>query len=391
MKTIINSKTESALISRGLTSIESKDLSSRGFTLSKLKCMTKAELMNLGLNDQVSNNISSEHRPPIPQKIVGKLLFDSRYTCCVCRDKNKPIIIHHIEPWEKSRSHDIGNLVVLCLEHHGEAHTKRDLSLSLTAEKIRELKGEWLNKVKELDREIVLDVMEPKEWFEEMSACWDYFNFNRIYELAENLNIKIVDSSKHFLTLYKEGFLDKNGMLIPSQINKYVSNDSLYWLDFMGGALFGYFFKDILKKIIYSTEIVIMNDIWTKSQIESILRPGTIVFLQGAFYFRQISKSHSGKDQNRIAYRQAKGIKLEFQFNPWHCVSGSSHYNHLTGRRVATVIAIVRSLSKTNNGINIRSSCLGIGTGLNNVNNGRFNFYKLEDFEEYEEDELYVE
>lgn len=390
MKSLINNRTVKALIARGLPSDDSIGLYRSGFTLSKLKCMTKDELLNLGLNEEVSKTISNEPRPSIPQKTISKLLFDSRYTCCVCRNREKPIIIHHIEPWEESRSHDIKNLVVLCLEHHDEAHSKRELSISLTADKIRKMKEEWLEKVKELDKEVVLDAIEPKEWFEVMSVCWDYFNINRIYELADNLNINIVDSNKYFLSLYRQGYVDKNGMLISSQVSKYVSKDSLYWLDFMGGTLISYFYKETMRKIIGATEIVILNDIWTKPQIESILRSGNIVFIQGAFYFRQISKCHIGKNQSRIAYRQAKEIKLEFQFNPWHCVSGSSHYNHLTGRKVATVIAIVRSVTRTVNGINIRCSCLGIGTGLNNVYNGRFDYDRI-DFEEYEEDELFVE
>ncbi|GMQ64603.1 HNH endonuclease signature motif containing protein [Vallitalea maricola] len=391
MKSIGSNRTIKALIARGLDSKLAIDLYQKGYTLNKLKCTPIAELSNLGIINEVAIRIHKESRAPIPFNTVNKLLFDSRYTCCVCRDKSRPIVIHHIIPWEESRSDDIENLVVLCQKHHDDAHTKHDLSINLTSNKIVELKKEWNSKVRELDKDVVLKSMEPKEWYEAMSMCWDYFNVTRIYELAENLGIDMVDGNKYFLSLYRQGYVDKNGMLLANEISKQVAADSLYWLDFMGGTYISFFFKEILKMIIDSREVLILNDLWTKPQIMSVVKPGAILFLQGAFYFRHLSKEHRGKNQNRIGYRQAKGIKLEFQFNPWHCVSGSSHYNHLTGRRVATVIGIARAVTNVNGQVNIRCSVLGIGTGFDNVINGRFAFYSPTDFEDYEEDELYIE
>lgn len=72
-------------------------------------------------------------------------------TCCVCRDRSQGIIVHHIDEFSDSRSHAEDNLVVLCLNHHGEAHTKRELQLNLTPERLRKLKARWLKDVKQYD------------------------------------------------------------------------------------------------------------------------------------------------------------------------------------------------------------------------------------------------
>ena len=82
---------------------------------------------------------------------MNKLLFESRYTCCVCRDISGGIIVHHIEKYSESHSHDEDNLVVLCLNCHGEAHTTRELQLNLNRDRLRQSKKLWLERVKQLD------------------------------------------------------------------------------------------------------------------------------------------------------------------------------------------------------------------------------------------------
>jgi len=82
---------------------------------------------------------------------MNKLLFESRYTCCVCRDISGGIIVHHIEKYSESHSHDEDNLVVLCLNCHGEAHTTRELQLNLNRDRLRQSKKLWLEPVKQLD------------------------------------------------------------------------------------------------------------------------------------------------------------------------------------------------------------------------------------------------
>ena len=78
---------------------------------------------------------------------MNKVLFESRYTCCVCRDRSGGIIVHHIEKYSESHSHDEDNLVVLCLNHPGEGHTKRELGIHLTPDRLpaaKKLRLDWV-------------------------------------------------------------------------------------------------------------------------------------------------------------------------------------------------------------------------------------------------------
>lgn len=143
--------TVNALIARGFDSETANRLKLAGYTLNSLKILDENELRSLNIREELIDKILREKRPPIPQETLNKVLFESRWTCCVCRNKKKGIIVHHIHEYSESRSHAEDNLVVLCLDDHGEAHTKRELQLNLTAERLRELKKQWLEQVKQFD------------------------------------------------------------------------------------------------------------------------------------------------------------------------------------------------------------------------------------------------
>lgn len=138
-------RTEKALFSRGFDSSSAKKLSDAGHTISSLKKSTDDELRKIGLKKMQILLIRAGGRPPIPPETVNDLLFKNRHVCCVCRDPSRSIIIHHIEPWEKSFSHDPSNLVVLCVLHHDEAHTKRELSRNLDKKALLSAKIKWEN------------------------------------------------------------------------------------------------------------------------------------------------------------------------------------------------------------------------------------------------------
>ena len=143
--------TVNALMARGFDSETAKRFKQAGYTLNSLKSIDKNELRSINIRQELIDIILRGKRPPITSETMNKLLFESRYTCCACRDRSRGIIVHHIHKYSESRSHAEDNLVVLCLNCHGEAHTKRELQLNLTPERLREHKKQWLEYVKQLD------------------------------------------------------------------------------------------------------------------------------------------------------------------------------------------------------------------------------------------------
>jgi len=137
--------TVKALMRHGFDSETAKRLDQDRYTLNKLKRLDENKLRCLKIPEELIDRLLREKRPPIPSETLNKVLYESGMICCVCRDKNQGVIVHHIEEFRDSRSHAEDNLVILCLNHHGEAHTKRELQQNLTPEKLRDFKQRWLD------------------------------------------------------------------------------------------------------------------------------------------------------------------------------------------------------------------------------------------------------
>lgn len=148
-------KSLSAFLSRGFDLKLANALIADNYTLNSLKSLSKITLLDLGLTDKQIDALFAEKRPPIPEDIINRLLHRSRWTCCICRDSRKSIIVHHILPWKDSRSNDEENLVILCIEHHDLAHTQKELSQNLTPDHIRYSKDVWQKEVERLDAEVL--------------------------------------------------------------------------------------------------------------------------------------------------------------------------------------------------------------------------------------------
>ena len=147
-------RTFKSLLAKGIDSNVAQNIVDAELNLSTLSSCSLIELKELGVTNEIKDKIY-DARPPIPDEIIDSLLYKSRRTCCVCRETERSIIIHHIIEWSESKSNEESNLVVLCLLHHDEAHSKKELSQNLTPERIKAAKTKWENEVLTLDKEIL--------------------------------------------------------------------------------------------------------------------------------------------------------------------------------------------------------------------------------------------
>ena len=88
----------------------------------------------------------SSDRMPIPADIAAVVLFWSDRTCCVCRQRGRPVQVHHLD--ENPRNNAFANLAVLCVMCHGETHTFGGFARRLDAIQIRMFRDEWIAKAK---------------------------------------------------------------------------------------------------------------------------------------------------------------------------------------------------------------------------------------------------
>ncbi|MFA6598411.1 MAG: hypothetical protein WCS69_11850 [Ignavibacteriaceae bacterium] len=180
-------KTEKALLARGFDTNLIASLLGKGYSLSKLKTKSKNDLLGLGIHHDLIEIIQKESRPPISDKIVSELIYDSKMICCICRESNRPIIIHHIIPWNESHDNSEENLVVLCLEHHDLAHTRKELSINLTANHIRNAKDQWIDFVRLNDS---IQIIKSKH---NLSAPTELINLLKLLSLDKDTTANVQD------------------------------------------------------------------------------------------------------------------------------------------------------------------------------------------------------
>lgn len=108
----------------------------------------------------------AKKREKVPPDLADKVMYESDRICCVCRDKDKDVIIHHVDgdPSNSTRA----NLAVLCLQDHNDAHSRNAFARNLGPGLIRLYDVSWREIVKlhnepqlseEGDREYQIEVL----------------------------------------------------------------------------------------------------------------------------------------------------------------------------------------------------------------------------------------
>ncbi|MGD6806188.1 MAG: HNH endonuclease [Candidatus Bathyarchaeia archaeon] len=146
-------------LSAGISSDIAKKVIAKGYTLQKLVNLPpkKSSQIFPNISDgSIEGTSISEtvNRKPIPIQTVKKLLLESDSKCCICWTFSEtPIIIHHIEEYEKTWDNSYPNLVVLCPNHHALAHSEWHISRHpLSPEILQKRKKEWKKAITDFKR-----------------------------------------------------------------------------------------------------------------------------------------------------------------------------------------------------------------------------------------------
>jgi hypothetical protein len=85
--------------------------------------------------------MAKRKRAPIPPEISARVLFESDRTCCVCRQRGKPVQIHHIN--ENPSHNDLRNLAVLCFDCHRETQITGGFDRKLDSDQVTLYRNDW--------------------------------------------------------------------------------------------------------------------------------------------------------------------------------------------------------------------------------------------------------
>lgn len=357
--TEIKNRTVLALMGRGIDQAKAEKLKNNGYTLGKLKSLSNEEMLAIGLSETEILVLKDGARPPIPNETLHKLLFENRWACCVCRDGSKPIIVHHIKPWAKSKTHNIENLCVLCLEHHDKAHQKGGLSLNLDETRLKEAKASWKEEVIRLDTRSILDCERHE------GTDWLYFNQLRLFELAKQLGINLSDLTNFEKAKFRD-VCEDNGLLVLCNTHEIYFNSGEHTM------LRYQYLSELLWEIIRQKRVTNFSDHISKSITYTALDIGDMIFLQGKHSFLRLGKKQAGQGQICNAKRKVDGVEFRFSFDLWEATSVSAYATWLTGTKSVGSILLIRNRCRENGTIILDCTCLAIGYGFDDLKNKEY-------------------
>ena len=344
-------RTVKALVKRGFRTALAESLQREGYTVTKLQALGPQELEALGVSSDCQKAMR-EGRPPIPEDVLNSILYRSGSTCCVCRKPQRGTVVHHIEPWTESRSHDEDNLVVLCPLCHDKAHTKKELTRALTPKQLRHHKQEWQNQVREADTSALFSA---PSWNMSDEGYWDYFNRQKLMRTAARAGLDLASIPGYVDVQQDDGpFLDQQcrwggGYRVFGENREYE------------------FYCSLVRALYEARDWLDLARIWARTEIRSLVRPNALTALTGRFHFKNEGSQRvdpTGPAQMRLGYYRKGGIELQFVFDAWECTSSSSYSYHLCGSHVCTALSTVRAIERSERLLIVRASCLAIGTGF---------------------------
>lgn len=317
-------------MARGVDSALARKLREEKWTLAKLQMQRPEKLLELGLSESAVPVILGKGRPPIPPDVLIKTLYDNRWLCCVCRDAERPVIVHHIKPWAESRDHSPANLAVLCSIHHGEAHSTHALELTLTADRLKAQKTVWEQEVSRLDPLAIFTSTQL------MSCQWWYFNHFRVFEIAQQVGVDITQLDG-FQSALRNSACDEDGFLSSK-------GGVLYVGQALSLSLYRYM-TNMLRAIMAFACVRNISDDLDRGTLGFLVTPGDLVFLQGAYTFSGMPDCGSEADLVR-GRRSVNNVEISFVFDRNEGTSGSARTNWLLGVQTLGCLLRVNSIQR---------------------------------------------
>ncbi len=338
-------------MARGIHSLTAATLRSEGWTIGKLQQASQPDLAGIGLTPDIIASLRQGTRPPIPAETPLRVLFKNRFTCCVCRDSQKGITVHHIAPWASSHDHSEVNLAVLCSDDHEKAHRVSALARNLDSVALNGFKRGWEEFCLREDRRAILRASRLNY------DAWLYFNHLRLFEMARAAQ---VDPKK--VTGFREAksakLADKLGNLMPRPASR-------GWMyDGVEGMTLYQFVHSVLDEALKRIAVRNLSDFFDRGLTHSLLEPGDFILVQGAHTFAMQNSVERGTGQIVVGKRRVNRVEVRFTFDRWEATSSSAWNDWLRGRQSVASLVQVKQVRRQDGDVLLAGTVIAIGHGL---------------------------
>jgi hypothetical protein len=295
----------------------------------------------------------AKKRIKIPAELEKMTLYKSANTCNVCRDLNKGIQIHHID--QNPSNNILSNLIVLCQDCHDEAHTKHDLSKNLTDDKLSFFKKEWENEIADKASLAML----PSNNLQQ--AVWTFINHEKVGQIIKSRGIEF---DRYLLSLLvANNVVDKYGIPIIPPKNSDSSHITIYnHYDYGNMHRLHKMYCEAVDSLIINVQPIEIGAIWSKREINAIVKPGSFIFSMRGYYFK--TGKIANQEEDRYVYARSKDIEIRWYANTRHMFGTSALYDSFSGHRFAAAFLFVKSISKEDNLLILHCTPISMGAGF---------------------------
>jgi hypothetical protein len=342
----IKDRTELAIIGMGVDSAKAHELRKAGHTATSLKQTSAENLKNLGISSHAINAFHTSKRPPIPPNTLKQVLYANRWSCCVCRNDKRPIVVHHLNPWKISHDHSFENLAVVCSIHHSKIHTKHELEQNLTMAMLSSHKKEWERQCREADNRLAMKDADLR------FTTWFYFNHFRIHEMAKELGV-IFKNIPGFQEAESRNICNKSGAIIkacPPDGFLFCDQDRLPLYDYISNLFFSCMQLGNISNI---------SDYLDKGFFSGQILPGDIVMVQGLHTYTPVTPRPKGSEISTVL-RKTNRVRIVSTINLEGATSTSSWCDWLRGQKNVCQILRVQEISRKDGNLVIEGTTLAI-------------------------------
>lgn len=320
-------------------------------SIDEIQAMSPEKLEIFGLTPVAVSAISTR-RPPIPPENLRTILDSNFYMCCICQHRDRDVIVHHIEPYAKSKCHDLANLCVLCLEHHSAAHTNRELAQNLTADKIRNSKKSWEKMASEAKQKIAILRLEGP-WGE--PCKWEWVNYPRLKGIFESMKL-VAAEGYGYEKLKAVNIVDEKGHFIGEEWHHPKAKDNDYFIEGKHQFEIATHLGKKLELIARNVQILDLTS-WLSNCpgfVAGSIAPEDFVAIRAPFRYRKL---YSGE---MVAEALSEDWTISFSFDPWYCLSSTARLIYQDSRPTTqSLFGRVRSIDTNGDHLSLVISPIG--------------------------------
>jgi hypothetical protein len=305
-------------------------------------------------------------RMPLTEELKHQVMYDSAYVCAICQDD--ACQIHHID--EDHSNNDVENLIAVCMKHHGEAHTRRQLAQNLTPAALRVAKTRWHAEVEDKRRK-ASSVSGQKSIatsdFLSLGIAWGYINHARVVQMAHVDRLSERDK-QIFDYCHNRRIIDTNGVLIrPANApvaESYIRNSVYDWFEHGDDQRLHMLYTAFVDQVSrIGKPIHLDRHIWpSKAAVLSLIQAGSMIFIRSNFYFKAISETPENEHRR---CRTIKGkVEIECFVNTFDMFGTTSMTVSFTGHQTCSALLLVKSVDDSGSKIKLTSTPIALGVGF---------------------------